>query len=142
MINSLQNHADVIQDRFAFKVASRLSAGAADLPYDIAERLRAAREQAVAQRKISTVQTAATVINSGRSAALTAGSDEGLSWWARIGAALPLLVLVLGLVVIQTVQSDNRAREIAEVDAALLTDVLPPAAFADPGFVQFLKSNR
>ena len=29
----------------------------------------------------------------------------------------------------------------AEVDAALLTDDLPPAAYADPGFVQFLKTS-
>ncbi|MBC7611256.1 MAG: DUF3619 family protein, partial [Polaromonas sp.] len=29
-----------------------------------------------------------------------------------------------------------------EVDAALLTDELPPAAFSDPGFVQFLKVTR
>ena len=32
--------------------------------------------------------------------------------------------------------------EVAEVDAALLTDDLPPAAFSDPGFVQFLKTTR
>jgi len=31
--------------------------------------------------------------------------------------------------------------ELAEVDVALLTDVLPPAAFADPGFIEFLKSE-
>ena len=31
--------------------------------------------------------------------------------------------------------------ELAEVDAALLTDALPPAAYADPGFLQFLKGN-
>ena len=141
MINSQQNRVDILQDRFALKLASCLTAGTADMPYDISERLRAAREQAVAQRKISHVRTASTVVNSGRSAALTADVDDGLSWWARIGTAIPLLVLVVGLVAIQVVQSDNRAQEIAEVDAALLTDVLPPAAFADPGFVQFLKAN-
>jgi hypothetical protein len=30
---------------------------------------------------------------------------------------------------------------LAEVDVALLTDELPPAAFADPGFLQFLKTD-
>ena len=34
------------------------------------------------------------------------------------------------------------ASEIAEVDAALLTGDLPPSAYADPGFVQFLKSSH
>jgi hypothetical protein len=29
---------------------------------------------------------------------------------------------------------------LAEVDSALLIDDLPPAAYADPGFLQFLKN--
>ena len=41
---------------------------------------------------------------------------------------------------INVVQDEKRAHELAEVDAALLTDDLPPAAYADPGFLQFLKS--
>jgi Protein of unknown function (DUF3619) len=39
------------------------------------------------------------------------------------------------------VQSDQRAQYLAEVDAAMLTDYLPPAAYADPGFVQFLNTD-
>jgi hypothetical protein len=35
-----------------------------------------------------------------------------------------------------------RASEIAAVDAELLTDELPPAAYTDPGFLQFLRSNN
>ncbi len=31
--------------------------------------------------------------------------------------------------------------EVAEVDAALLTDDLPPSAYADPGFLQYLKTT-
>jgi hypothetical protein len=38
-------------------------------------------------------------------------------------------------------QNEDRARELAEVDVALLTDDLPPAAFSDPGFLQFLKTD-
>jgi len=142
MTNSLQKRADILQDRFGLKTASYLSAGAADLPYDISERLRAARFQAVANRKVAKTQTAGGVVSNGASAALTWGSDDGLSWWARIGSVLPLIALVVGLLVINSIQSDNRAQELAEVDVALLTDELPPAAFADPGFVQYLKATR
>ena len=35
----------------------------------------------------------------------------------------------------------NRASELAEVDAQLLTHELPPAAYADPGFVEFLRAS-
>ena len=142
MTNSLQKRADILQDRFGLKTASYLSAGAADLPYDISERLRAARVQAVAKRKVAKTQTSGSVIGAGGSAALTWGSEDGLSWWARIGSVLPLVALVVGLLVINSIQNDNRAQEVAEVDVALLTDELPPEAFADPGFVQYLKITR
>lgn len=139
MKNSPQKRADILQDRFGLKTVSYLSAGTADLPHDISERLRAARVQAVSRRKIAKIQTA---VNVDGSAALTWGSDEGLGWWGRIGSVLPLIALVVGLLAINSFQNDNRTQELAEVDSALLTDELPPAAFADPGFVQFLKITR
>lgn len=142
MMNSPKKRADLLQDRFGLRTAARLSAGTADLPHDISERLRAARAQAVSSRKIAKTQTAGNVVNAGSSAALTWGSEEGLGWWGRIGSVLPLIALAIGLLVIGSIQDDNRVQELAEVDSALLTDVLPPAAFADPGFVQFLKIAR
>lgn len=143
MTNSLQNRAEILQDRFALKAASYLSAGTSDLPYDVSERLRAARAQAVSKRKIAKTRTASSVVvGNGGSAALSWGSDDGLNWWSRIGSVVPLIALVVGLLTINSIQNDNRAQEVAEVDAALLTDELPPAAFADPGFVQFLKATR
>ena len=42
---------------------------------------------------------------------------------------------------IQGVQQDNLTAEIAATDAALLTDELPPDAYTDPGFAQFLKKG-
>ncbi len=142
MTYSNQNRVDILQDRFALKASAYLSKGTADLPHDISERLRAARMQALSKRKIAKTQTAVNIVNSGGSAALTWGSGDGLGWWGRIGSVMPLVALVLGMLVINSVQNDNRAQEIAEVDAALLIDDLPPAAFSDPGFLQFLKVNR
>ncbi|MDB5843760.1 MAG: putative transrane protein [Polaromonas sp.] len=142
MKTSLQKRSAILQDRFGLRTASYLSAGTAELPHDISERLRSARVQAVSQRKIAPAQTAVAAVHSSGSAALTWGSGEGLSWWSRIGSVLPLIALVAGLLAINSFQSDNRTQELAEVDAALLTDDLPPAAFADPGFVQFLKTGR
>ena len=142
MTYSNQNRVDILQDRFALKTVSYLSTSASDLPHDISERLRAARAQAVAKRKIVKIQTGGSTVNLGGSAAITWGSSDGLGWWGRIGSVMPLIALVVGMLTINSIQSDNRTREIAEVDAALLTDDLPPAAFSDPGFLQFLKTNR
>lgn len=141
MTNSLMARTNTLQDQFGLKTASYLSAGAANIPHDISERLRAARGQAVAMRKIAKAETAGSVVNAGGSA-LMWGNGDGLSWWARLGAVLPLIALVAGLLTINSIQNDNRAEEVAEVDAALLTDALPPAAFADPGFIQFLKATH
>jgi hypothetical protein len=124
-------------DRFGRAVAARLDAGTGELGYEVRERLRAARVRALQVRKPAAEHVPVLV---GRGGAATLG--EGLSLWNRIASVLPILVLAAGLVVIHTVQSEKRAAEIAEVDSALLTDDLPPSAYADPGFVQFLKSGR
>ena len=55
---------------------------------------------------------------------------------------LPLIALLVGLVAINIIQDDDRANELAEVDAALLTDDLPPSAYTDPGFTQFLRVSK
>jgi hypothetical protein len=127
-------------DRFGRRVAARLAAGAQELPYEVSERLRAARTQALAKRKrMAGLRTAASVSLSGGAATLTA--DEHVSLWNRIASVLPIIALVAGLVLIHAIQNERRANEVAEVDAALLTDDLPPSAYADPGFVQFLKQS-
>jgi hypothetical protein len=62
------------------------------------------------------------------------------SVWGWVSSAVALLILVAGLMTITSIQDDIRANELAEIDAELLTDVLPPAAYTDPGFAQFLRS--
>src|SRR6185369_2844494 len=128
-------------DRFGRRIAVRLTAGTVELPYAITERLRAARVQAVDRRRAANLVRASSVFASGGAATLAFG-DGGVSLWNRIASALPLIALAAGLILIHAVQDDRRASEVAEVDAALLTDDLPPSAYADPGFAQFLKSGR
>ncbi|WP_428567684.1 DUF3619 family protein [Ramlibacter sp.] len=125
------------QDVFGRRVAARLAAGTAELPYDVTERLRAARMQALARRKVE-AKPAPAVFGMGGAAALGFG-DEGFGLWSRIGSVVPLVVLAFGLVFIHTIQTEQRASEVAEVDVAILTDDLPPAAYTDPGFAQFLR---
>lgn len=143
---SLSTAAQASAEQFAMRVTARLSDGNSELPYDISERLRAARTQALAKRKVvAAVQhaTPAVVVTLGSSAALGRGGDRGnrANWWNALVSAIPLLALAVGLVVINTAQDERSASDVAEVDAALLTDDLPPAAYADPGFVQFLKMS-
>ncbi len=129
------------QDQFGFAVTAQLDAASIDLPHDITERLRAARTRAVAARLTtqSRLQTSQQVIVQGGVGMLHFG-DEGLNLWSRLAALLPLIALIAGLALIQNILDDNRASELAEVDSAMLSDDLPPTAYADPGFLQFLKT--
>jgi hypothetical protein len=54
---------------------------------------------------------------------------------------LPLLALVCGLIVIQKMQAASQIAVAAEVDAALLSDELPPSAYGDAGFAEYLKTT-
>ena len=128
-------------DQVGFAVAARLNAAGMDLPHDITERLRAARTRAVAARLTSQsrLQTSQQVMVQGGVGMLHFG-DEGLNLWSRLAALLPLIALIAGLALIQNILDDNRASELAEVDSAMLSDDLPPTAYADPGFLQFLKT--
>jgi len=134
--SALSESAAAIEEQFGRRVAARLSAGNLELSHDIGERLRAARVQAVARRKtLPQLRPAPEVLSNGPVAALGGG------WWTRIGSVVPLVALVAGLVVISVIQDESRTNELAEVDSALLTDDLPPAAYTDPGFAQFLKTS-
>jgi hypothetical protein len=129
------------QDRLGRNIAARLSDTAQDIPNDISERLKVARMQALAKRKVIKLQAATSVNVQGGAASLNAGDFEG-SIWNRLGALIPLLALVAGLLTIAVVQEQQRASEIADVDIELLADDLPPDAYTDPGFAHFLSINR
>ncbi len=124
------------EEQFGRRVAARLTAGSLDLPHDAAERLRAVRMQALARRKVVQLRTAPAIASSGGTATLGGG------WWTRVASIAPLVALVIGLVTVSILQEEHRASETAEVDAALLTDELPPAAYPDPGFLQYLKTDE
>jgi len=128
------------QDRYGRQLAAYLDASAQQLPHDISERLRVARQQALGKYREVQVRETASVALGGGVAALGGGEDErGL--WPRLVSLIPLLALIAGLVAIQMVGSEQIAEELAELDAAILTDDLPPDAYSDPGFAQFLKAR-
>jgi hypothetical protein len=135
-------HIANTQDDFGLRIAARLNSASLDLPHDISERLRAARTRAVAARlKPQTqLQTSTGLVHQNGAALLNFGGDEGLNIWSRLASLLPLIALVAGLALIQSIMDDDRANELAEIDSALLVDDLPPSAYADPGFLQFLKN--
>ena len=131
--------ADALAARFASRIASALNERADALPRDIAERLRLSREQAVAQRRAA---ARAFVPVTQRGLVVAAGRPPTArpTWWLRLASLLPIAVLAAGLVLLDRWSTRSQVEAAAEVDAVLLADDLPPAAYSDPAFAEYLKS--
>lgn len=123
-------------DQFGQRLSARLNSGAQNLDHDITQRLRVARELAVASLA---TQPGLVSASQRQGAVLSLGGPLGA--WAKLSTLLPALVLLVGLFCIDAVQDQFRADELADVDLELLTAELPPVAYTDPGFVQFLRST-
>lgn len=136
-----------LEARLAGRLASALSASSTTLPHDVNERLRVAREKALATaRKARLAAAPATgaaltqvALGSDGSAALGGGPRAGFGLPAWLSGLLPLALLLAGLFAIGQLTDLEQIQVAADIDAQLLADDLPPAAYADPGFVQYLR---
>ena len=130
---------EAMQARLAYRVAGRLSEGADALEADLSERLRFAREKALERARLARAAAPAAepaLVSSGSSAALLGGGG----WWVKLASVLPLAVLAAGLLMIEHLHTQSQIATAADIDAELLIDDLPPAAYTDPGFAEFLKT--
>jgi hypothetical protein len=131
---------EALEARIGLRVAARLDQGTMSLDGDVAERLRFAREKALERARAVRAAESRPVVALGASGAGVLGSGGG--WWIKVGSVLPLLALAAGLFLIQYLHSEAQIETAAEIDAELLADDLPPAAYKDAGFVEFLKAPR
>jgi len=136
---------EALQARFGLRVAARLSEVSRELPHDVTERLKASRELALERARLARRAEAASstqAVGNGSSAALTLGGGSGSDLWLKLASALPIIALVAGFFFIAHMHTRQQIAAAAEIDAALLADDVPPAAYSDPGFVEFLKVPR
>jgi len=102
-------------------------------PSRVAERLRAAREQALARQRPEAAPVHAWADN----VLGTFGGWSGLT----VRVMLPLVILAAGVSGVYSWQQYQRAAEVEEIDAQLLTDDLPIDAYLDRGFQNWLKKT-
>ena len=124
--------------KFANKIRQALNEGArleGPRGAAIVERLRAARERALARHKVERVPALAWARSSSAGVVGGFGSLGGFS----LRVLLPTLLLIAGLAAIYSWQQDQRAADAEELDAQLLTDDLPIDAYLDRGFEAWLK---
>ena len=106
---------------------------ATEPPAGAAERLRAAREQALARQRpepAPALRWADNVLG-------------GVGGWAgaSLRLVLPVALLVLAVMFIYNWQQSRTIAEIEEIDSMLLTDELPIDAYLDRGFQSWLKKR-
>lgn len=118
---------------FAYKVRHALNAKLDELPASTADRLANARKLAIARKKAHAPARVAQ-----RKLAGNFGALFSLSLLGRAGVVIPLLALVAGLTGVYQYEQERRIEEIAELDAAVLSDELPLTAYLDHGFNAYL----
>lgn len=151
-------------EAFARKLTACLNEAEQNLPYLVTERLRASREQALAQHNPKaqgqwakareyrpSLAPAHTSISTGTGPVLSLGGlgtpqqassqRPGPTWLQRLLTGLPLLALAFGLISIGAHTDRQATSDLADLDTALLTSDLPPSAYADPGFLHFLQTS-
>lgn len=126
--------SEALELRFARRLRAHLDEAEGALGHDIEQRLRFAREHALGVARVAAAREANGVLVGAGSAAL-----GPTPWGWRLASLLPFVVLAAGLLLIGQVQREQDIHAAAEVDAVLLADELPPTAYSDPGFAEFLK---
>lgn len=122
---------------FAYKIRRALNESSENLSAPTLDRLANARKMALTKKKQEA--PAAVFAFKGVLAGNSGFSFQGpSSWLGKIGVALPLLVLIIGLFGIYEYEQQQRINDLAEIDVAVLADELPPDAYLDTGFSAFL----
>jgi hypothetical protein len=127
-INKLHEAGEL---RVAYQIKRQLNASLANIDGEKLERLRAAREQALTRKR------------KGSTAVATAGGPLmffgfDFAWTAHL---VPLAVLVFGLITMNYWHQSRYTEEVADIDAQMLVDDLPPNAYLDQGFNSWLRAS-
>lgn len=123
------------EEQFARQLCRTLDRGTRELDPLVGERLRAARERALAQRVVRTESIA--ILGAGGAALRLGGGDER----HPVRTLLAILFLLLGVGFAYYWNANEQASDNAAIDSALLADDLPPHAYLDKGFQAWLEKD-
>lgn len=118
------------EKQFGHRIRHILNQGTHEVRPAVAERLALARQRALER-------------HSAEPALAWADNVTGSIGWAGLAlrVLVPLAMLIACAGALYTWQQNQRAAEIEEVDALLLTDELPIDAYLDRGFQNWLKKR-
>lgn len=146
------------EQRIALLARQALDGAAEHLPWRVTHRLATAREAALAHLPRTQAASLAAPVRTpvlhpaqpvlvcgpGQGQLRAGGNGSGRPprlGWRIAGVVVPLCIVIAGLFGISQWTSSKRADDLAAVDAAVLADEVPIAAYADRGFGVFLRNS-
>ena len=120
--------------RYAYRIRQTLNHGLKDIPSAATRRLEAARHLALARQKKAAPQM---VLAEAGASSFKSGPQVA----PYLKQLLAVLALLLGMWISFYWHSVQYINELEQVDSALLTDDLPPDAFLDNDFFEWLKDD-
>lgn len=121
------------EERYASRVRQALNHGLKDIPPASARRLEAARHLALSRQKQALPQM---VLAGHNTSPFRFATDN-----RYLRQILAVLALLLGMWISFYMDSVNYVTALEEVDSALLSDEVPPEAFLDNDFFEWLKDD-
>lgn len=116
----------------AYKIRHALNENLDKLPASTTDRLAAARALALSRKKADAprvpVQEKRPLFD--------------MRWMRGLAVAAPLLAMVIGLAGVYQSEREQRVAELADLDAAVLSDDLPLTAYTDHGFNAYLAQQQ
>jgi hypothetical protein len=116
----------------AYKIRHALNENLDKLPAPTVDRLAAARALALSRKKA----------DAPRAAVREKRPLFDMQWMKGLAVAAPLLAMVIGLAGVYQSEHEQRAAELADLDAAVLSDDLPLTAYTDHGFNAYLAQQQ
>lgn len=155
------------ETRFTSSIRQALDESAERLPLRVTHRLEQSRKAALARApERAAAQALAGGLSSrplvglavaGAGGSLSAGAMHGWALsrrdadacdrppffaWRLAAIVVPVAALVAGLIAFSELDARRDANEVAELEAAVLSDDVPIAAYADRGFGVYLKNSK
>lgn len=118
------------EERYAYRIRQALNHGLKDIPTASSRRLEAARHLALSRQKQAVGEVAWATAGG-----FKLGHDHHFPYFRQI---LAMLALLLGMWISFYWHSAQYVSALEEVDSALLSDDLPPEAFLDNDFFEWL----
>jgi hypothetical protein len=120
----------------AYRIRHALNENLDALPASTTERLATARTRALARKKAD-----APLARRAHRPAFSLHAMLSMDGLGRVAIAAPLLAAVFGLAGMYQVEQQHRIAELAELDAAVLSDELPLTAYLDHGFNAYVAAQ-